>query len=102
MALQTGHDELKKAAKDMMDGNANLMNELKQIDSIVDGIVGSGWAGQASGAFQQLMARFSQDSKNLNDNLVQIAEAVSGSADLYQQQEEEAAKNVSAITDALG
>lgn len=101
MALQTGHAELKKAASDMANGNATLQNELRQIANIVDSIRGS-WEGAAATAFQGLMERFSTDAKNLNDALMQISEATSGSADAYQAQEDDAAQSVSQITQALG
>lgn len=99
--LATGHAELKKAAGDMMNANGELQGQLSQLATAVDAVQGA-WKGDAQIAFTQLMARYQEDAKKLNDSLANIAEAVSGSADIYQQQEEEAARSVSEITQALG
>jgi hypothetical protein len=48
------------------------------------------------------MSQFSDDANKLNQNLNQIAEAVSGSAAAYQRQEEESAQSVSSIQSMLG
>jgi WXG100 family type VII secretion target len=99
--FQTGSTELRQAAKSMEDGNANLMQQLSQLASAVEGVSGA-WVGQAHTAFQTLMSRFAEDSKKLNDSLVQIAEQVSGSATDYDVQEQQAQQSLSAITNTLG
>jgi WXG100 family type VII secretion target len=97
---QTGHQELMTAAQEMEDGNVDLMDQLKQFISAVDAVEGA-WKGAAHSAFQQLSQKFAQDSKALNDNLLAISEAVTGSAQAYQQQEQQATESVTAITATL-
>jgi WXG100 family type VII secretion target len=97
---QTGHAELMSAAQEMEDGNVDLMEQLKQFISAVDAIEGA-WKGAAHTAFQQLSQKFAADSKALNDNLLAISEAVTGSAQAYQQQEQAATESVSAISATL-
>jgi ESAT-6 family protein len=96
-----GSAELKQAAKQMEDSNANLMGQLSQLASSVEGIAGN-WQGQAHTAFQTLMGRFAEDAKKLNDSLVQISEQISLSADQYVQQEQQAQESLSQITNTLG
>ena len=98
---QAGSAELKKAASQMEQANADLMGQLSQLASSVEGIAGQ-WAGSAHTAFQTLMGRFAEDAKKLNDSLVQIAEQVSLSSDEYVKQEEEASQSLSQITNTLG
>lgn len=96
-----GSPELKQAASQMEQANADLMGQLSQLASSVEGIAGQ-WAGSAHQAFQTLMGRFAEDAKKLNDSLVQIAEQVSMSADEYVKQEEAASQSLSQITNTLG
>lgn len=97
----TGAPELQAAAKEMESGNADLMQQLSQLASSVEGVSGA-WQGAAATAFHSLMARFSEDAKKLNDSLVQISEQVAGSATAYQAQEEQAQQSLSSITNTLG
>lgn len=97
---QTGHAELMTAAQEMEDGNADLMEQLKQFISAVDAVEGA-WRGAAHTAFQQLAQKFAADSKALNENLLAISEAVTGSAQAYQAQEQQATESVSAIAATL-
>lgn len=96
-----GSPELKTAAGQMESTNTELMGQLSQLASAVEGIAGS-WKGQAHTAFQTLMHRYAEDAKKLNDSLVQIAEQVSLSADEYDKQEAEAQQSLSQITNTLG
>jgi WXG100 family type VII secretion target len=98
---QTGAAELIQAAKNMEDTNQQLQGALKNVMGEVENVAAS-WSGQAHTAFQQLMSQFSDDANKLNQNLNQIAEAVSGSAAAYQRQEEESAQSVSSIQSMLG
>jgi WXG100 family type VII secretion target len=88
------------AAQEMEDGNVDLMEQLKQFISAVDAVEGA-WKGAAHTAFQQLSQKFAADAKALNDNLLAISEAVTGSAQAYQQQEQAATESVSAISATL-
>jgi WXG100 family type VII secretion target len=98
---QAGEPELRAAAKELEEGNTDLMEQLRQLMVAVEGIAGS-WKGDAHLAFQALMNRFQEDAKVLNDKLVEISHEVAASADLYVRQEQEAAADLSAITQTLG
>jgi WXG100 family type VII secretion target len=99
--FQTGTPHLVQIAKDMEDTNVQLMNNLKQLAGEVEAVE-TKWGGVAHDAFQRLMERFQTDAKSLNDNLLQIAEAVTGNAKAYDAQEAQAEASISAITNALG
>lgn len=97
---QTGAPELKSAAQELETANADLMNELKMLNNSVEQVSGQ-WVGAAKTAFDNLQLRFSEDAKTLNDKLIVIAHEVSGSADAYTAQEEQASQSLSAITSTL-
>lgn len=98
---QTGHAELIAAAGELQSSNEDLMEQLRQLATAVDA-VGSQWEGMARTAFNNLITRFQQDATTLNNKLVDMAEAVTGSATAYQAQEDNAAQSLSAITNTLG
>jgi WXG100 family type VII secretion target len=97
----TGAAELTKAAQQMESTNTQLMNNLKKLSDEVEQVASS-WKGQAATAFQTLMSKFSDDAQKLNKDLDTISQAVTGNANAYRQQEDEAAQSVSAIASALG
>lgn len=97
---QTGSDELRRVAGQMMDANQNLQSELQQLASAVDAVQGA-WQGQAATAFTSMMQRFQQDAKTLNESLVNISEQTTGSAQAYDEQEQAANDSVSAIAQTL-
>jgi WXG100 family type VII secretion target len=97
---QTGHAELKSAAQELMNGNSDLMQQLSQLASAIDAVSGQ-WTGAAHTAFVTLTTKFQEDSKTLNDKLIAIADQVTGSADAYLQQEEQASQSLSSITSTL-
>lgn len=99
--FQTGAQELQKAAQQMEQSNQQLMGNLKNLAGECEQIRGT-WAGAAATAFSNLMERFQADAKNLNDSLNSISEAVTGNAQAYAQQEQEAQDSISRITSALG
>jgi len=96
----TGTPELKKAADDMVQTNQQLQDAGSQLASAVEAVEGA-WKGAAQQAFNTLMQQYAQDFKNLNDTLFNIAEQTTGSADTYQQQEDQAAQDISSIMSTL-
>jgi WXG100 family type VII secretion target len=98
--FQAGAPELRSAAGELMNSNADLMNELKLLANSVDAVSGQ-WVGAAKTAFDNLQIRFQEDAKTLNEKLVAMADQVTGSADAYVQQEEQASSSLSAITSTL-
>jgi WXG100 family type VII secretion target len=98
--FETGSAELLTAAGQMMDTNELLMDNGRKLAQAVDAIAGQ-WVGAAAMAFTNLMAAYQNDFTNLNTALSTISEQVTGSATLYQQQEDAAAADVSAIAATL-
>ncbi|WP_082468931.1 WXG100 family type VII secretion target [Sciscionella sediminilitoris] len=98
--MKTGAPQLHQAAKDMENTNKELQTTISSVGRTIESIVES-WKGVASGAFQELMNRYLQDAKTLNDSLNEIATQVSGSAAAYEQQEEESKQQLSKLSQAL-
>ncbi|MGH3504305.1 MAG: WXG100 family type VII secretion target [Nocardioidaceae bacterium] len=98
---QTGAPELKQAAQQMENTNEQLQGNLSSLGNVLSQVEGA-WAGQAKKAFDVLMEHFMKDAKQLNQSLQSIAENVSGSADTYTQQEEEASQSLSQLSQTLG
>jgi WXG100 family type VII secretion target len=95
-----GTPEIKKAADDMVSTNQQLQDAGSQLASAVDAVEGA-WKGAAQTAFNNLMQQYASDFKNLNDTLFNIAEQTTGSADTYQQQEDQASQDISSIMSTL-
>lgn len=98
--FKTGSAELMTAAGQMMDTNELLMDNGRKLAQAVDAVAGQ-WVGAASVAFNNLMAAYNADFTKLNEALSTISENVTGSATVYQQQEDAAAADVSAIASTL-
>lgn len=96
--FQAGSTELRQAGKELTDANQALMGQLQQLAAAVDAV---DWKGAAQAAFQQLMGKFAQDAKALNDNLVVISDEITASATAYDAQEQQAQSSLSAITSSL-
>jgi ESAT-6 family protein len=97
---KTGAAELIQAGQRMEDTNEQLQAALQQVMNEVENIRGA-WKGSAASAFQNLMETYARDAKDLNDNLNKISEAIAGSAQAYQRQEEESAQSVNSIMGML-
>ncbi|PRY43593.1 WXG100 family type VII secretion target [Umezawaea tangerina] len=102
MALfATGSQELLTAGQDIVSTGEEIDGILKNLNNIIDAINGT-WSGAAKDAFTVLNTRFDEDARKLNEALKEIAEQVTGSANLYVQQQEEQAQQMSSITSRLG
>ncbi|GAA3841742.1 WXG100 family type VII secretion target [Saccharothrix violaceirubra] len=84
----TGTEELVGAATDIVSTDEHVQGILRSLRGTVD-TVGASWKGQAATAFQNLINRFDEDARKLQEALRAIAEQMSGSADIYRRQEEE-------------
>ncbi|MDT7782758.1 MAG: hypothetical protein QOF58_1177 [Pseudonocardiales bacterium] len=93
-------EELAALGKQILDVDQATQGTLRSVRNTVDGL-SSAWKGQAFTAFTQLMARFDDDAKNLQQALVGIAEQVGASADTYRKQEEEASQLSNKISNRL-
>jgi WXG100 family type VII secretion target len=100
-SFQTGSVEMQQAVSSMEEVNQALQGNLKNLQSEVEQVAGA-WRGTASTAFANLMAKFNEDGAKLNQDLAQIAEAVSGSQKNYQAQEDSAQSSMSQILGGLG
>lgn len=84
----------------MEDVNSQLQSNLRNIASEVEGVAGA-WVGSASSAFQTLMNRFHEDATKLNQDLLQISQAVTGNKTAYVQQEQEQESQMNRILGGL-
>jgi WXG100 family type VII secretion target len=93
-----GSPELVSAGKAMEDTNGQLMDQARQLAQAVDAV---SWQGAAKTAFVNLMTKFAQDTKTLNESLNNIADQIGASAADYSAQEQQASSDISAISSAL-
>ena len=100
MALTVTAAELDALAKRIMDVDGDTQATLRQVQNAVD-TVKSSWRGDAATAFDNLMVRFQDDAKKLQEALRTIAEQIASSADVYSRQEEENKSSISGITGRL-
>ncbi|MEU5691294.1 WXG100 family type VII secretion target [Actinosynnema sp. NPDC020468] len=96
----TGTQELVTAAQDIVSTDDTVQGILRSLRSTVD-TVGASWKGEASTAFTNLIARFDDDARKLQEALRAIAEQMSGSADIYRRQEEEQNQSMSGLLGRL-
>ncbi|HEX3784639.1 MAG TPA: WXG100 family type VII secretion target [Pseudonocardiaceae bacterium] len=100
-SFSTGSAELQKAGQQMEQTNQEMMSNLQKLSGECEQIR-STWKGAAATAFTNLMQRFETDSKNLNQSLDQIAQAIGANAQNYAQQEQEAQSSITSIMNTLG
>ena len=98
---QASAEELAGLAKNIIAVDEQTQGTLRNVRSTVDGLAGV-WTGAAATAFTQLMARFDDDAKKLQEALRGIAEQVDASSVTYIRQEEEATNLSSTISNRLG
>jgi WXG100 family type VII secretion target len=99
--LSTGSQELLTAGQDIVDTGDTIDGILKQLNGIIDAI-GTTWQGAAKDAFMTLNDRFDQDAVKLNQALKDMAEQMTGGANLYIQQQQEQSQAMSQVTARLG
>lgn len=97
----TTTEEMARAAGHVREVSEAVNGELGGLRSRLEATRGQ-WAGAAATAFTALMAEWDAEAKRLNTALADIAEQLGGTATAYQRVEDENARNVSAITSALG
>lgn len=97
----TTTEEMQGAARQVLGVNERVQADLAALRNQLAPLAGA-WRGEASTAFQGLMARWDTDARALNEALRGIGEAIQGSGVSYQRQEEQQAENLSAIRGALG
>ncbi|MGI8817158.1 MAG: WXG100 family type VII secretion target [Pseudonocardia sp.] len=94
-------EEMQRAAQQVAAVNERVQADLSALRNQLAPLAGA-WRGEASRAFQGLMARWDADARKLNDALRDIGESIQGSGQSYARQEEQQAQSLSAISGALG
>ncbi|OLL74099.1 Conserved hypothetical CFP-10-like protein [Pseudonocardia sp. Ae168_Ps1] len=97
----TTTEEMARAAGRVREVSTAVDGELDGLRSRLEATRGR-WAGAAATAFTALMAEWDTEATRLNAALADIAEQLGGTATAYRRIEDENARNVSAITSALG
>lgn len=97
----TSTEEMQRAGQQVFAVNDQVQGQLSALRAQLAPLSG-GWRGQASAAFQALMARWDADARSLNEALRGIGEAIQGSGQSYAGQEEASASSLSGIQAALG
>ena len=80
-------EELQSTAQALTSGAQNINDELNQLKGRVDGLVGSGWEGAASGAFHELYNKWQQGAVQVHDALDGISQMLAAAAKTYQETE---------------
>jgi WXG100 family type VII secretion target len=105
MAMAAGYgtttEQMQRAAQQVVAVNEQVQSQLAALRNQLAPLAGA-WRGEASTAFQGLMARWDSDAKTLNEALRGIGEAIQGSGRGYQQAEDQQHQSLSAIQGALG
>jgi WXG100 family type VII secretion target len=96
--FQAGAPELVQASQTMIDTKEQLMSQGQQLESAVESV---NWKGTAQVAFRNLMTKFAQDLKQMNDSLENIADQTTASAKAYEAQNAQAQSDISGIMSAL-
>ncbi|SDJ43142.1 WXG100 family type VII secretion target [Frankineae bacterium MT45] len=95
-AFNTEAATMAQAASRVTDVNHTISTELRTLFSSVEAVQAH-WSGQAAASFQQLMARWNEDSLKLNQALAGISEQIAQSGKAYHASDE---ANTSAIRSA--
>lgn len=94
-------EEMANAGQHVLDVDADVQADLAALRGQLVPLQGA-WAGDASRAFAELMARWDTDARSLSEALRAIGDAVTGSGRTYQRQEEAQSSGLSTIRAALG
>ncbi|MCW2631913.1 MAG: hypothetical protein JWR88_875 [Pseudonocardia sp.] len=97
----TSTDDMHRAGQQVFSVNEQVQGDLAALRSQLAPLAGA-WRGEASTAFQALMARWDTDARALNEALRGIGEAIRSSGQSYAQQEEQNASQLGNIRSALG
>lgn len=99
--MRTTPEVMAKAAGDVRTAQQNVQSELTSLRGKMEMVRGA-WGGTAATTFTALMTRWDTNARTLNDALASIGDAVQTSGVTYQAQEDEANRQLSTISAALG
>ncbi|HEY8372866.1 MAG TPA: WXG100 family type VII secretion target [Pseudonocardiaceae bacterium] len=91
---------MQQAANDVANINGEIQGQLQTLLNQIAPLE-SAWKGEASKAFHQLIERWQNDARKLNDALMAISEQLGGASQTYLQQEEEQAAAMNSIAAGL-
>ena len=94
-------EQMQRAAQHVLQVNDQVQSQLAGLRNQLAPLAGT-WRGEASTAFQGLMARWDGDARALNEALRGIGEAIGGTGRSYQAAEERQSQSMSSIRSALG
>jgi WXG100 family type VII secretion target len=94
-------EEMTRSGQHVLDVDADVRADLSTLRGRLAPLQGA-WVGDAATAFAELMARWDTDAASLSEALQAIGEAIKGSGNTYQRQEEAQSSGLSAIRAALG
>lgn len=97
----TTPEEMQRASQHVGQVNEQVQSQLATLRSQLGPLAGA-WRGEASTAFQGLMARWDTDARTLNQALLGIGEAIRSSGGAYLAADQEHAQGMSTIRGALG
>ncbi len=100
-AMEATPAELDALAKRIMEVNETTQGHLRQVRGAAE-TVASSWKGNAATAFQNLINRFDDDGRKVQEALRAIAEQIASSSEVYARQEEENKSAVSDVMNRLG
>lgn len=97
----TTTEEMQRAGNHVQSVNQAVQADLSSLRGQLTPLAGM-WRGAAATEFTRLMARWDASAAQLNEALRGIGESIRGSAQSYQQQEDEQLASMSSIRAALG
>ncbi len=97
----TTTQELDTLAKRIIEADEAAQAKIRQVRDAAE-TVSSAWKGSASTAFQNLIARFDDDARKVQEALRAIAEQISDTSKVYAQNEQAQQEEMSNVTARLG
>lgn len=92
---------LKRGAQAVNTAKAGVDQQVKKVRSEIEQVSGF-WTGAAAGAYTQLMARWNQETTKLNEVLVTLEEALSGTERDQAASEESHQQTISGLNSMMG
>jgi ESAT-6 family protein len=100
-SFETQLPTMEQASQHVYDVNQQIQSQLSNLRSRLQPLAGS-WQGQAATSFHQLMERWDNDARTLNQALQSIGDGLKQSHQTYQAQEATNAQDISRISTNLG
>lgn len=97
----TTTEELDTLAKRIIEVDEQAQAKLRSVRDAAE-TVGASWKGTASVAFQNLINRFDEDSRKVQEALREIAAQIASSSEVYARNEAEQESAVSQVANRLG